>query len=192
MSGFENEAVSDLSLEEAERWGAENVSPKGCELWAVSGDRTPVFGDVWPSGGGFHVRVCGVTPSWTLRPVVRSVVAFQVEQFVRRWGYRLSEVKVGPPVARAADGSPLETVYFIRDRRGPVKIGRTSSGNASARLEQLQTGNPYPLELLATTRKHAEGELHARFAATRLLGEWFEPTPDLLALIQACREDEDA
>ena len=36
-------------------------------------------------------------------------------------------------------------VYFIRDKRGPIKIG--TAVDPYERLNSLQVGNPYPLEL---------------------------------------------
>jgi hypothetical protein len=67
---------------------------------------------------------------------------------------------------------------------GPVKVGIT--GQLSARLAQVQTGNPYPLELAIylpmPDRSVAglfEGGFHQVMAAHRMKGEWFDLTPPL-------------
>lgn len=85
-----------------------------------------------------------------------------------------------------------ELIYFIQSERGgPVKIGR--SKDPILRLRALQTAHPYPLLLLATVEHPdiTEMSLHEQFAESRLLGEWFEPTPGLMGLIRALEKAED-
>jgi hypothetical protein len=75
-------------------------------------------------------------------------------------------------------------VYFIQDSVGlEIKIGWSRC--VASRLEDLQHGNPRRLILLGTMPgdRQEEMRLHARFAKSRLLGEWFLPCPDLLKLI---------
>lgn len=74
-------------------------------------------------------------------------------------------------------------VYFIRAGKGPIKIGR--SVNVGSRIATMQTGNAEELRVVARMPGGAaiESMLHARFAAARMRGEWFQPTPDLLALV---------
>jgi hypothetical protein len=77
-------------------------------------------------------------------------------------------------------------IYFIQaDGIGHIKIGFTDNEDAMARLNNLQTGSPVPLRLLHVMPGTMEDEknLHRRFAATGVGGEWFRPTPALLALI---------
>lgn len=79
-----------------------------------------------------------------------------------------------------------EHVYFIEaSTSGLIKIG--CAGDPQARLASLQTGSPEPLRLLATEAGGQPGErvLHRRFAASRSHGEWFRPTADLMAHIEA-------
>lgn len=87
----------------------------------------------------------------------------------------------------------MTCVYFIRAREtGHIKIG--ISANPEARLARLDRAMPLSLELLAvqpvpgeTRRRHAqavEAGYHARFAADRVKGEWFCPSPGLLSLIE--------
>jgi len=75
-------------------------------------------------------------------------------------------------------------VYFIQSSGGPIKIG--SASDVAARLKSLQTGSADELTLLAMTEggEFRERELHARFAADRLRGEWFAPSPELIRVIR--------
>lgn len=96
---------------------------------------------------------------------------------------------LGPAVAAMdqavckRDGS---RVYFAQAGER-IKIGW--SRNVAARITKLQTGNPEPIRLLATTPggRSLETQLHERFADVRLTGEWFAASPALLAYVQAIR-----
>ncbi len=77
-------------------------------------------------------------------------------------------------------------VYFIQEGEGgAIKIG-TTLGSPMVRLAALQTGNSRKLVLLASIPggPKEETELHGRFAALRLHGEWFAPDPRLLGFIE--------
>ena len=67
-------------------------------------------------------------------------------------------------------------VYFVQaEIGGPIKIGFTQ-GKPEVRLKALQTGSPFKLVLLKVIPKvtrEQEWELHRRFSAYRLHGEWF-------------------
>lgn len=81
---------------------------------------------------------------------------------------------------KAAYGKSV--VYFLR--AGPfVKIGLASFGDVQARIEDLQTGCPYEITLLAVTigDRSAELKLHRRFESlrSRATGEWFAFDGDL-------------
>lgn len=72
-------------------------------------------------------------------------------------------------------------IYFIGcAETGRVKIGFTR-GNPYARLASLQTGAPTKLHMMAWMRGSFEDEraIHEQFAASRIRGEWFEPTEGL-------------
>lgn len=76
-------------------------------------------------------------------------------------------------------------LYMIRGGDGPIKIG--ISVEPEKRLKALQTGYPYPLQIVCVVEgggAELETAYHARFAAHRLHGEWFEPHPDILAEIE--------
>lgn len=79
---------------------------------------------------------------------------------------------------------PAEFVYFVEARpSGLIKIG--SASDPRRRVKELQTGSPEHLRLLAVTTggELHERDLHARFATDRVRGEWFSPSPSLIALI---------
>ena len=75
-------------------------------------------------------------------------------------------------------------VYFIRAATGEIKIGHAK--DPLKRLNDLQTGQPAPLRLLATMPGgvEVERELHDRFAEFHLQGEWFFATERLLGFIE--------
>lgn len=81
-------------------------------------------------------------------------------------------------------------VYFIGDKQGRVKIGR--SRNVKERLRMLQVGNADDLTLLATEpgRGRREAELQRQFAHLHLGGEWFRADKELFDYISAllCQE----
>ena len=70
-------------------------------------------------------------------------------------------------------------VYFIYDTRA-VKIG--VANNIDTRIKQLQTGNPYELQLLKFIETQDPYTLEKRFHqlldGKRMTGEWFDLTPE--------------
>jgi len=78
---------------------------------------------------------------------------------------------------------PGTVTYFIQSGLdGPIKIGVTT--NFPARLSGLQTSSPTPLRVLGVVPRDIESECHVLLRAWRLHGEWFEPTPEVLAFIR--------
>jgi hypothetical protein len=79
-------------------------------------------------------------------------------------------------------------VYFIGAYRGLIKIG--VARDVRARLRTLQTGSGVPLTLLTAVPGSfaLERHYHARFAAYRRHGEWFERHPTLLAEIRRLKK----
>jgi len=75
-------------------------------------------------------------------------------------------------------------VYFVRaGNRGAIKIG--IARNVNRRIDALQTGNAFKLNLIASipcsSRKeaeHLEGRLHRFFSKQRIRGEWFQGNID--------------
>lgn len=64
-------------------------------------------------------------------------------------------------------------IYFIKGKKF-VKIG--VAANPESRLKDIQTGNPFPLKIVATISGHfaTEKELHTIFERFRVEGEWFQ------------------
>lgn len=63
-----------------------------------------------------------------------------------------------------------------------------STSDLDERLRKLRATSPVPLVLVGVVRRggaELEREIHQRFAAERLHGEWFEPT---LLLLEVVRE----
>ncbi len=99
--------------------------------------------------------------------------------------------KIPSPMLRDPEG----WVYFIQQRcgcgPGPIKIGVAT--DPLARLCGLQTANPLELALVALVpgSYKRERELHKQFQSARLgCTEWFRPSADLVAFIDACRPGE--
>jgi hypothetical protein len=97
------------------------------------------------------------------------------------------------PIARARRSRSTDVkpsvVYFMR-RDGLIKIGVTTDvvkrAKAISKGSSMATGMTIgPVEVLATTPGDGafESRLHRQFAASRVDGEWFRPTPRLLRLI---------
>jgi hypothetical protein len=75
-------------------------------------------------------------------------------------------------------------IYFVQTGDGPIKIGITD--DLQSRLTSLQTGSPYPLKLLTyiSGGMAMEKKLHEMFRKSNIGGEWFSPSPMLLAYIE--------
>lgn len=75
-------------------------------------------------------------------------------------------------------------LYVIREEEdGPVKIGLARK--PAERLLTLQQGNPRRLSLVCSLplRAEAEKRLHLALKPDLVLGEWFAPTPAVLAAV---------
>lgn len=107
---------------------------------------------------------------------VRPTVSFGPEDFKTRMG------KPGRPSEGPAPPS-IGFIYVIRGEHGLIKVG--SSTNPRARLAQLRTASPFPLEIdyLGFTRSdlyvEVEKTAHAILADHRVNLEWFDCEPDL-------------
>lgn len=80
-------------------------------------------------------------------------------------------------------------IYFIQSEQGgPVKVGMAQ--NPAKRLRELQTGNPFTLEVrrVVIAEPLEEGRIHRLFAAYRMSGEWFRAHP-VLAQMGDCIPD---
>lgn len=78
----------------------------------------------------------------------------------------------------------MSYVYFVQQiTGGPIKIGWAA--DPRKRIYTLQLSNPVPLVILAVMpgTLELEKDLHLRFETSMVLGEWFDPSPELLQLI---------
>jgi hypothetical protein len=76
-------------------------------------------------------------------------------------------------------------IYFIQGRStGLIKIGMTT--NVKRRFRDLQASGPDRLAVLAViSGDYEDAPYHFKFRDSWDHGEWFRPTPDLLAFIAA-------
>lgn len=84
---------------------------------------------------------------------------------------------------RVPRGKP--SVYFAQSvAGGPVKIGH--SADVEARVASLQTAHADTLRIIGTIPggRAVEAALHASFADDRIGGEWFRPSPSLIAFVR--------
>jgi hypothetical protein len=83
------------------------------------------------------------------------------------------------------DGEPR--IYFVGPDDGDIKIGITT--NLPKRLCSLRTGSSKPLRTLLVIpgTQYDERELHRRFAADRLRGEWFKRSKLIMEFINSYR-----
>lgn len=99
--------------------------------------------------------------------------------------------KGGPTrnVTKVKQRPKTPVVYFIRAETGLIKIGHTNY--IASRMVTLVGQSPVTLELLATVHgsQMDERAYHARFAAHRAHGEWFEPAPAILEEIARLKGD---
>lgn len=82
---------------------------------------------------------------------------------------------------------PLVTYFVQAGNGGPVKVG--VSRNFKARFKTLQALNPYTLNVLKiadTNSKDLESHFMDRFKRSRIHGEWFWPSGEMLDYIRNC------
>lgn len=80
-------------------------------------------------------------------------------------------------------------VYFIATASGSaIKIGVT--GDLAKRLITLRAGHHEPLDVVAVLPADwtTERTVHGYFQASRVRGEWFRPTGDILEFIRLLNE----
>lgn len=105
------------------------------------------------------------------------------------------EFPVGLPMAGSIiDPDSKGYVYVIGfEEPGVVKVG--SAQSVLMRLDQMQTGNPFKLQLVGAVSiydiepHHVEREAHRRLKEYRIRGEWFDVDADeaLMHVIEAAK-----
>lgn len=75
------------------------------------------------------------------------------------------------------------SVYFVQDGDGNIKIG--ASRQAEKRLRFLQTAHGKKLVMLGVIDggRQRELALHEKFESSKISGEWFRPTDEILSFI---------
>lgn len=83
-------------------------------------------------------------------------------------------------------------IYFLKERCSDyqIKIGYTN--NIRKRLQDLQSGNPRKLEVMAIIEGDCDFErvLHNHFREYKTTGEWFKPSKSILKYIRAIKKDQ--
>jgi hypothetical protein len=95
-------------------------------------------------------------------------------------------------VTEPDDGVTERWVYFVQaGEDGPIKVGWTA--NPPRRFAVLQSNHYEELRILGTYRgsRADEALLHLELAEHRIRGEWFRPTPEVLAVVTRCTGDVD-
>lgn len=79
----------------------------------------------------------------------------------------------------------LCNIYFIREvPDGPIKIG--VAGCVSSRFHALQCSNPRKLAVIGVIwdcSPELESEIHQLFSESRIRGEWFDASSDILKYV---------
>jgi hypothetical protein len=81
-------------------------------------------------------------------------------------------------------------VYFVQAREsGRIRIG--VSKDPEARLTNMRVGSPEPLSLMFSVDGSAqlEKDIQMKFAHLHVVGEWFEPRPELLDFLRELWRD---
>lgn len=77
---------------------------------------------------------------------------------------------------------PIHTYFLECESTSNIKIGR--SVDPKKRFKALSTSSPTVIRILGVIEKDVETELHRKFKESRLQGEWFGSTPELLEYIK--------
>lgn len=94
------------------------------------------------------------------------------------------------------EDNETSTIYYCYLMRADqfVKIGYTQ--DLAKRLEQIQTGNPHPVEIIAsfvhqteTGARMMESTFHHKFRRHHIRGEWFRVRPVLKYFAKRAKED---
>jgi hypothetical protein len=124
------------------------------------------------------------------KPYIKAVIEQRLAAYSEATGPEVAEMaqhfrQVGERISRGVK-QKRGIVYLIREEHGAVKIGKTI--NLEQRFSTLAAQVPYDLELLLAIESddiHAlEAELHRRYAASRINGEWFRLSEEELEEIR--------
>lgn len=141
-------------------------------------------GSIW---WGWHYDIRGGLHRVSLRTRHRQVAARKLAELERLAGQdaiTFHQLMLSIPLG-VLQAIPRKATYAIRSvAGGPIKLGRAT--NVESRLASIQIGHPERLELVVAVRERdvTESQMHQAFAAERIRGEWFSPSPRLLSLLR--------
>jgi hypothetical protein len=110
---------------------------------------------------------------------------------VSGFGQRIRSNSLYPDPTAPDMGPVAGTVYFIlSETSGLIKIGYTERP-VTERLSALQISTPDRLEVIGrlSGNQALERELHSMFAGSRVSGEWFKASSDLVSFIEHTASD---
>lgn len=116
---------------------------------------------------------------------------FGTQEFADEWAGCLTgesqAAKTDRKTKPECPASDAPIAYFVGADHGPIKIGHTR--NLAARIETIQWGYPYKVDVLAVAPggQATEAAYHKRFFRHRLNREWFERAPEIVAEIARLR-----
>jgi hypothetical protein len=134
--------------------------------------------------GFFDCRAVSTENVSTKRAVAAELVPLMMETILQQLGCRCSDLSWRPEIKREAQcANDVEIVYFL-SAGGFIKIG-TTRGSADSRIRSIQTGCPFPIEVLGVIPGGASAEraLHSKFSHLRTHGEWFFDSEQIRAEI---------
>lgn len=116
-----------------------------------------------------------------------------IEQFLAETAPSSGPRRRAPKTPRV-DVSPTIT-YFVSTLEAPdypIKIGLSTRNGLLYRIQNLQNGCPYNLIVLKAVKGTDAPEklLHRKFDESRMAGEWFCRTPELMDYITKAKPDE--
>lgn len=127
----------------------------------------------------FYIDKKSMTEEYTRRPLYWNGIISVLQDY----GYCIHDLDTypcdaihGPNERKTVKARQIEGIYILQNENGgPIKIGQTD--NVTARIAQLQTGNPYKLVLriyCPYMPYGTESMLHRKYAQFNVHGEWFD------------------
>lgn len=168
---YPNFPITDEQLMAA-NWSGLHV----CEKFGV------VFASIEKSKKDRSLFDCAVfwreSKSLTKQPVRLDLVAMQLAVLLDEYKFKSSDLKWKPQDQELRQ-TGQEVVYFLKAGNF-IKIGK-STGSPAGRVFELQTGCPFPIEVIGYIPGgyELERKLHKSFAMCHAHGEWFHAKREL-------------
>ena len=141
----------------------------------------------------FNLNLVSNEDAFTKRYGISSKLFFKMRPYValrKDHQGRVSNTLLSKPMLAKPIKTIIGQVYLLQvGHREVYKIGYTGIDDVAQRVISLQTSNPDVISIVHTVpTNHAsrlEKELHQRFEARRIRGEWFELTPEDVEYIKS-------